>query len=1445
MSSTALPQVSTIINNTLPAWFINASPQMRNALASDMGRSRRATLAAGQVLDRIVHLPAFARPLLAKALQDAFGPGLDVDADHFYHVSFERDWLTGRAAPKSSTTQSLLQAALQNFEVSEQAQVAQENTSLIYRNLSGRDHLQARSDPLNRQNVSPERFIELCRKVDVGGQYQRHLRHVLHPVARADVPGSVGSEEIKQLLIEKDRLALRVESHIARMKGLIDEAAYQALLALESETSSGQLFTLQMLGFTLRDVLVMQAPGATGCVVYLPGEPEAPLRSYASLDAFMQTLRTKLRNEDYQRYFDRFLAQRSKGAFFPSLQDRLAPQSVHSVARGKGFHRQLVATTQDDPNANLDLQTVPLGITLGEFLYLQSMLHIKDDARVLAVPTDDEDARTRMKRLAQWREYGLDALNLAAFFVPGLGEAMLLASGAQLLVDTFEGVDAWRHGDMSQALDHLSQVAENIAFLAAMGAAGKWASSPGAATVEPPSFIARMQPVTDSTGQLRLWDSISELRRLHPSLADFDDKTLTRIMAVADVDAATVRHALTNDQTPPAALIDSAKRFRLSENAARSVEAFEAAYRESEQSSDPLVTLLRRDFPSLTLASARELLASATAEERLAMQTSGRIALEVAGKVRGHLRQTRMSRVLEGFFLAPSHASPDLQRLTLRSVELFAGWPDDLRLEIREGTAHGALLDSIGPEQSTERRLLVRGKNAFQPCDGQGRSIGREGSLFSAILRALPQEARQAIGLADADIDARVLKGRVFKWLKQQPAWAARTLGQWTPDGALRMPMRLADGRIGYPLSGRGAGFGEAPSEIPDEAPSELEQQLVQAMTQLYPESPDLPAQVRDMARRQRPLADLLATTRQRIEAWQPLYWNLLAWVEADDTGVLINEDLRPARRTVATAIERAWRYSHSAAPRGPRSLTLEHITLPQLPALPDFYADIRRMDLNHVSADLPAANVFLEHFPALTHLNLRASFLAIPDVLPRLERLEHLSLERMPWTIDQAVMDVLMDIPELDSLSLASSPLAQFTDIGRLRLSTLWINNTGLTEWPQWAHSLGLNELDISDNHIVEIPDEVIENPHDPDRHLVIYAYNNPLEHQSLENYWRNDTGFGHRYRLDYDFPEDIRELPVEGMAEGSDSESSDEDNSDLAHPSTSDARAPVASVELWIRPDEPALNDRLRAAWAQVVQAGDAPHLLVLLQRLRQAADFRLFHAELAWDVLTVLESVATDAALRAQVEVIANDRLFGADQTCQDGARLIFSDIQVLVYSEQALRGVAPAQRTQVMLGVIRRLFRLNEVQAIADAEILRREGLGVNVDAAEVRMAYRIGLADELALPGQPHRMVWERLAAVDHGALLDARRRVLEAEQGPAFLEFAVADRQWNARLRAEHGPGMELATAVVQTRMAALEDHPPEDPDEYHRQGQALIARREADEHTMLIQLTDLYRAGW
>jgi hypothetical protein len=1432
MNTASQALTTSFIQDTLPQWFIQATPAMRDSLRQDMTLAQAAREHLKQVFQRIQDLPSFARPLLTQALDAEFGPGLDVDRDRFFHARFQRDWLTGRASPQGSSTRSLLAAALQNFEAVEATDADRESTSAI---IGGTPDTSARPEAVHPSRVSPGRFIELCRRLDLGGQYQRHLHHVLHPVARPDVPGSLDSNDIKSRIIEHARLTLRVDSHIARLKGSIDEAQYQRLLQLDAYGPAHQVSTLQLLGYKLRGPLLFKSTEQTRCVVYLPGEASGAIQSYPSLEHFTQALRTKLRSEAYQRYFDRFIPERSKGAFFKRLHERLAPHVLHSVARGKGFHRQLISVSEVDQNAFLDLEALDVGGALGDVFYLHQLLRLKDDARVVAVPTDDEDQKTRDQRLADWLNYGLDALNIAALFVPGLGEVMMVVAGAELLDETFEGIEAWRHGDMDEALNHLGNVAENLAFMGALGVAGAVTSAMAAEAggSQPPSFIKRSVPARNAAGGLRLTDVSVALRRLHPELADIDDNTVGRIMAVSGVDEEHLAALHIANQSAPAALLDTAKRFRLSQQAADSADALNAAYLASEQSSDPLIVLLRRDFPSLTLAAGQELIAETASEQKLAMLDTQRIPLEVAGKVRGHLRQTRMNRALEGFFLTPSTANADLQRLTLRSLETFPGWPADLRIELREGSTTGSLLDSIGAKSASQCRVLIKGDKGFQVA-GTEESEKRV-SLFAALLRALPESSRQTMGFNDPETGARAFKRRIFNWVRSQPEWAAEQLGQWTLPTGFRPPQRLLDGRIGYPLSGRGVPV----------ADSAVHQQLLQAMAQLYPESLEMTEQVRGMARRGRSLEQLLHATRARAVAYDQLHVSLIAWAEADDISVLLNDGERLARRRVANALGRAWRYSHADAPRGTRWLTLEFLTMPELPPLQSFYGDITQIELNNVQFDTNAANAFLANFPNMTHLNVRGSFTELPSVLPQFESLQHLSLENMQWPLGQPAMDTLMDIPALNSLSLAGSQLGEFTDTSRLSLSTLWINNTGLTQWPEWTDSLGLGELDISDNQITDIPSDVIENSRDDGQHTVIYAYNNPFNRQDLEDYWRNDTGYGHRYQLDYDFPEDIREIHVEGAPMDTDSEPSDDESASHGHRAGPSAGAARPSAQVWLRTGEDVLNQRLLAAWTQVEQAADAPHLLVLLQRLRETPDFRQFHTELASEVLTVLETAAQDAGLRGQIEVMANDRLFGANQTCQDGARLIFSDIQVAVYSHGALRGVAESQRTDALLGVLRQLFRLNEVQAIADAEIARRESLGMALDHAEVRLAYRVGLAEELGLPGQPYRMVWARLAAVDRGALLDARRQVLEAERGPAFLQFAVGDQQWNARLRSEHAPALALATESVRARMAALEEHPPTDPDEYHRQGLALIAERDAAEALMLTQLTDLYRAGW
>ncbi|MFP3408488.1 DUF6543 domain-containing protein, partial [Pseudomonas sp. SIMBA_065] len=77
-----------------------------------------------------------------------------------------------------------------------------------------------------------------------------------------------------------------------------------------------------------------------------------------------------------------------------------------------------------------------------------------DDARVLAVSTEDEDIADRQARLQGYLDLGLSVAGLAALFVPGLGQAMLGLTVAQLAGEVYEGYEDWQLGDRNAALGH-------------------------------------------------------------------------------------------------------------------------------------------------------------------------------------------------------------------------------------------------------------------------------------------------------------------------------------------------------------------------------------------------------------------------------------------------------------------------------------------------------------------------------------------------------------------------------------------------------------------------------------------------------------------------------------------------------------------------------------------------------------------------------------------------------------------------------------------------------------------------------------------------------------------------------------------------------------------------------------------------------------------------------
>jgi hypothetical protein len=1668
--------------DSLPAWYINATDELRQRLQRDMVRGQFVRPRLAAALADIQGLSEFARPLLVQALEQEFGPGLNVDADYFFHSRSADSVLPlpGKLVSRSGSVQSLLQAALQNFHEEEVAAVKAE--SAIFHNKPDLNTLADGSSYPHPLKVSPAKFIALCRDLDLGGKYQAHLSDVLD--LRTEVaPGRLfTAAQIKDLWIENERNALYVEAHIAHMKGEqnLSAAAYRAVLASTGHPGgqadgSVTISSLSLLGFSVRDVLVFQLAGQSGCVVYLPGEATSPLKEYASFDLFMQALRTQLRGTAYQAYFAGFIAQRSRAAFLSRLNERLTPQRVRPMPGDTRLIPQQWSVAEVDEHADLQLERRALPYALGEFIYFQKMLRIKDDARALAVPTGDEDEASRRARLAGYIEQGMDIVNLAALFVPVLGEAMMVVAGAQLLTETFEGVAAWRHGDMDEALDHLGGVAKNLALMAAFGAAGRAAAPADLAPIKGSNFVGKMIPVQLEDGQTRLWspdlapfahdlslpqglrpsaegvfthegqhyiplegsiyrirhdadlnmwrivpprgkgfapalehngagawrhegenplawDRRTAFKRLGHAMDSLSEQSIDNILAVTGADEPLLVNLHLENQAPPAALSDTVQRFKFDEQlrtfneqlndgaqfeladprlqlhllpslpgwpegrrihvldagatelaeqgvhvlpAGRSVvitqaqfatgklleavleglseaektsifgprkpptamnlafelgrlsvergsSLFDSLYQATQASSDPMVGLIRRDFPGISSAVAQELLAELDAAQITEMRTRQRLPFSLSGRARGYLQEAQVNRALEGFFLAAKGDNPDTRKIALHLLERLPGWPQDLRIEVRDGAFGGPLLDGIGERSTTQRRILVKRGAGFQAVDMQGNPLQtnlleRE-NFFSAVLHALPEASRQAIGFTDAD----ALRERVISLATNARGQVANILGQQQIKPGFRGPRRLADGRFGYQLSGRGQRGDYADGSQP----------LIDLLRILYPEAPDLVLHVQGLRLRGWTQTQLMASTQARLRAYEVLRSALEGWVETPVAGSSQNPDNPAVRRSVAESISRAWRSRDPHSPLYTSNLLLENIDLSRLdslPALPDHYAEIHYLTLRNVTGDADQINALIDHFPGLTRLEiLEGSLTALPSGLRALTQLNHLCIGEMGMTIDQEAMNMLMDLPHLRELDLSGNILGAFTDTSRLHVSILWLNQTGLTQWPQWTEALPLEALDISNNQIEQLPEYIINNSSGDDFFLTIHAYSNPIAHDQLRRYWLNDHGYGMTYRLQYDFPDDIRQLHVDPLTSSDDSSDDDVDwHFHTHHPVV--PPVPVPNVELWQVPHRTELNSRIRVGWQSVEAAGDAPNLLILLQRLRETPDFLRFHEELANDVMRVLEAAAADAALRNELEVIANDRLFGADQTCEDGARLIFSDVQVAVYSRAALQGVPPQHHTQALFRVLRNLFRLNEVQAIADQDIASRESRGIYVDHAEVRLAYRIGLASELSLPAQPLSMVFERLAAVSRQVILDARRVVLERETGPAFLDYMLSDRRWTERLRAEHQADLERVTASIKAQMAALEERPPIDvaqdlalraaiyerlgaahaasdqaamdqatrdmetlranppinADEYDRQGRALMASLVEAEKALLEQLTNNLRQDW
>ncbi|MHC8331051.1 dermonecrotic toxin domain-containing protein [Pseudomonas sp. LB3P25] len=561
-----------------PDWYVNARPIDRQYLQELIQeRCRLQDAVSDRLGDLQADINEFAKPLLAQAIKDELKFELDVSTTSLRlyapaTLGFGIDTQASRVRQSS-----LLDAALHNFELSETLDGAFRDGSGIF--------IKDAEGELQRHELTVEKFAKLCRKLDIGAQYQQHIKSLLEPTIAAD------RTELEQRFKAHEKAAFSESMLIALLKGDITSYTYGKLKEVRDDTkdirySNRRLHThrLSLMGTRLTGIVLFSAvaepseiktvieqlvpeqlqrlaewshrlgilPGqefeqfktlqaffANGpsgvaeemvrrndiyeqsrldgtLIAYVPGDPDHPLKQYDSFTDFMKALTSQLRSAKYQQFFSRFVPQKDKGRFFARVNERFTTftwKQREPLDMGPWWRETAVENPEAEPITN---------VIDGDF-WRQFCVWRKDkaiaDARHIAVPTGDEDATARWKRLTSYLDIGWNIFNFGAMLVPGLGEAVLAMMVGQMMLETLEGIEDWSKGDKEEAAAHLTGVLINFAQLALMGA-GHVLPGGAPAPVKASPFIDGLKKVELPDSKTRLWN---------PDLSPYEHKvTLPR-----------------------------------------------------------------------------------------------------------------------------------------------------------------------------------------------------------------------------------------------------------------------------------------------------------------------------------------------------------------------------------------------------------------------------------------------------------------------------------------------------------------------------------------------------------------------------------------------------------------------------------------------------------------------------------------------------------------------------------------------------------------------------------------------------------------------------------------------------------------------------------------------------------------------------------------------------
>jgi Leucine-rich repeat (LRR) protein len=479
---------------------------------------------------------------------------------------------------------------------------------------------------------------------------------------------------------------------------------------------------------------------------------------------------------------------------------------------------------------------------------------------------------------------------------------------------------------------------------------------------------------------------------------------------------------------------------------------------------------LQRECPGLSEAAAQEVLAHSAPGELGQLDARQRIPLRMLEEARWYARQGRQTRAYAGL-RSENIASADSRRLALHALENLPGWPDSVRLEVRDENDTGTLLDSIGSETAPQRKYLIKNGPHYQAFNERGEplnSVPRQGdNFYASLMHALPDEARSSLGVPEVGQSAE-LQRKLADYADVHRYNALRVLEPAAKP--FKPPARVNETLLGYYASGRGRSI----------SPS-----LTTRVETLYPDEQQADAFLRQHQGLSE--AQIYTVLQTRTREWQALNWSLDQWVGVPGSASFHH------RSQVAQALKASWRNAPLAT-EVPDAGRLTLLCDEPLPVIEADFSHVHELTMPGRGLNDSNADAFLERFPNVQTLWIggdgsyftalaarREPLSSLPRAVTEMRQLTSLTFVSDLHTFAADFPTRLNALTRLEKLhidytghnsaALSGVDLSGLTQLKSLKIEALYTQ----IEWPAYVEKLEhLERLDLFRTKINRLPDSL-----------------------------------------------------------------------------------------------------------------------------------------------------------------------------------------------------------------------------------------------------------------------------------------------------------------------------------------------------------------------------------